>query len=307
MAERLVLRLLAHNAFEAAASVAFWFFLSVMPLLVIAGFFVGQVARTRGVDDLVGPLLEVVPDSAESLIRSELERLAGGRGASLAPVGILGFLWTASSGLHNLMDAFEATVKAPRRAWWKQRAIALGWLVIGLATACTIAWVVVSVSRSLSGSDAVAQAPAAPPAVSQPPPGRFAPERGERGAKPSVPPPRPAREPIRVSRLRNPRTQVLAATLLLVSGMLLLGGFYRFAVEHPPGVARRVWPGAAAAVVSWLAVSWVFGAYVSSSVATYALYYGSLAAVAILLIWLYLTSLALVLGMEVNAELEGLR
>ena len=88
--------------------------------------------------------------------------------------------------------------------------------------------------------------------------------------------------------------------------MVLLAGFYRFAVEHPSGVKRRVWPGAAAAIGSWLVVSWGFGAYVVS-IADYALYYGSLAAVAVLLVWLYLTSLALVLGAEVNAELEGVR
>ena len=102
--ERFVLRLLAHNAFETAAAVAFWFFLSLVPLLVLAGYLVGQVARARGVDALVGPLLEVVPGTAEDLIRSELERLAGARGTSVAPLGVVGFLWTASSGLHNLME-----------------------------------------------------------------------------------------------------------------------------------------------------------------------------------------------------------
>jgi membrane protein len=40
------------------------------------------------------------------------------------------------------------------------------------------------------------------------------------------------------------------------------------------------------------------------STSSYALYYGSLAAVAVMLIWLYLTSLSLVVGAEVNAMLE---
>ena len=53
-------------------------------------------------------------------------------------------------------------------------------------------------------------------------------------------------------------------------------------------------------------VSWAFEAY-ALSIADYALYYGSLAAVAVLLVWLYLTSLALVLGAEMNAQLEGVR
>jgi membrane protein len=307
--ERFVLRLLAHNAFETAAAVAFWFFLSLVPLLVLVGYFVGQVARTRGVDDLVGPLLEVVPGSAEGLIRSELERLAGARGASVAPLGVVGFLWTASSGLHNLMDVCESVVSVKRRPWWKQRLIALGWVVVGLATACLLAWLVVSSDTPAHGRDAPSAAPSVS-STSPSPPARSA-SSADRGAK--GPPPAAAsargRAPSapsapKVRALPGARTQVLAAGLLLVSGMLLLGGFYRFAVEHPPGVKRRVWPGAAAAIASWLSVSWAFGAYVVS-INNYALYYGSLAAVAVLLIWLYLTSLALVLGCEVNAELEG--
>ena len=66
---------------------------------------------------------------------------------------------------------------------------------------------------------------------------------------------------------------------------------------------RSAWPGALAAVASWLVVSWFFGLYVVS-MSSYALYYGSLAAVAVMLIWLYLTSLSLVVGAQVNAQLE---
>ena len=91
---------------------------------------------------------------------------------------------------------------------------------------------------------------------------------------------------------------------MLLVALLGLALFYRFAVEHPPGIHRRAWPGAIVAIASWLLVSWVFGAYLGS-LGTYAVYYGSIAAVAVLLVWLYLTSLALLLGAEVNAMLEG--
>jgi uncharacterized BrkB/YihY/UPF0761 family membrane protein len=50
---RLAWGLSAHNGLEAAAAIAFWFFLSLVPLLVLLGFLVGQVARARGVDALV--------------------------------------------------------------------------------------------------------------------------------------------------------------------------------------------------------------------------------------------------------------
>jgi membrane protein len=92
----------------------------------------------------------------------------------------------------------------------------------------------------------------------------------------------------------------------LLCGTAILAGFYRFAVEHPRGVHRRAWPGAFAAVAFWLVVSWAFGEY-AMSLGNYAVYYGGLTAVAVLLIWLYLTSLSLVVGAEVNAQLEGVR
>jgi membrane protein len=71
-------------------------------------------------------------------------------------------------------------------------------------------------------------------------------------------------------------------------------------------VKRRVLPGAVAAVALWMVISWAFGVYVSS-LAEYAVFYGSLAAVAVLLVWLWLTSFAILVGAELNAQLEGLR
>ena len=300
LARRFVRGLMAHDAFGAAAAIAFWLFLSLMPLLVLVGFLVGQVARVRGIDALVGPILEIVPGTAEGLVGKELQRLAGAN-ASVAPVGIAGFLWTASSGLHALMDVFETAVKVKRRPWWKQRLIALGWVLLGLAAACALAWLFVRTDAVMNAYDPpAASAPmASAPAHVTP---RAAPARGAAEAS-------RMRSSIRrrVKRaLNTPDEKLLAAGLMLVTGAAFLAGFYRYAVEHPPGVRRRVWPGAVAAIASWLVVSSAFGNY-AVSIADYALYYGSLAAVAILLVWLYLSSLALVVGAEVNAQLEGLR
>jgi len=273
------LGLRAHSAFEASAAVAFWFFLSLVPLLVLAGYLLGLVARAHGVNVLLAPLLDVVPGTAEGLVRKELERLAGGGAPSVAPLGVAGFLWTASSGLHNLMDVFEVASAARPRPWWTQRAIAIAWVLVGLAVVCGLAWLLVNSEPTLNERQEALRA----------------------AVRAHVPPGHRAHRP-----LHTPGERVVAAGSLLVVRTSLLAGFYRFAVEHPAGVRRRVWPGTAVAVVSWLAVSWAFGAY-AVSIADYAFYYGSLAAVAVLLVWLYLTSLALVLGAEVNAQLEGVR
>lgn len=85
-----------------------------------------------------------------------------------------------------------------------------------------------------------------------------------------------------------------------------LAAFYRLSVRHLRRVRRRVFPGALLAVACWLAISWGFGLYVTT-LTDYAVFYGSLAAVAVLLVWLWLSSLAILVGAELNAQLEGLR
>jgi len=312
-ARRFVEGLRAHNALEAAAAIAFWFFLSLLPLLVLLGFLVGQVARSRGVDALLTPVLDIAPGTAEDILRRELERMAGST-ASVAPLGVVGFLWTASSGLHNLMDVFEIAAKVDPRPWWKQRAIALGWVFLGLGTACLLAWLLVNVDSALHADD-----PPAPGAVVAivTPIGSSAPTVSQAAPPPSghsldhlVSHPATAASHAKntlkrrlTKAMHTPTEQLIATGLMLVLGMVLLAGFYRFAVEHPTGVRRRVWPGTFTAVASWLIVSWGFGLY-AVSMSSYALYYGSLAAVAVMMVWLYLTSLSLVVGAEVNAHLE---
>jgi membrane protein len=96
----------------------------------------------------------------------------------------------------------------------------------------------------------------------------------------------------------------VAALLGLFTTTCLLAAFFRIAVRRP-GVPRRVWPGAIAAVTVGGAASWVFAQF-AHSIARYALFYGSLAAVAVLMAWLWLWCAALLIGAELNAQLEGI-
>jgi membrane protein len=310
VARRLARGLIDSEAFKSAAAVAFWLFLSLVPLLVFLGFLVGQVTRRRGVDALLGPLLDVIPAAAEAIVRDELERLAGRSSAPVAPVSVASYLWTASSGLHNLMDLFESMARARPRPYWKQRAIALVWVVGGLAAACVLALALVRFdSATRTREPAVARAASTSPAGPLSSGGTsghsLEPSRGPQRARvPSSAPapgsPAPGSKPRARGGLTTPLGQAFAATSMLVVGTLFLASFYRFGVERRGTERRRVWPGTAAALACWLGVSWGFSAYVAS-IADYALFYGSLAAVAVLLIWLYLTSLSLIVGAEVNA------
>lgn len=81
----------------------------------------------------------------------------------------------------------------------------------------------------------------------------------------------------------------------------VLAFIYRFAVPvRPPW--RHVLPGAAFATATWFVMTLGFGFYVTRY-ADYSRVYGSLGTGVVLLIWLFLTSLMVLCGAELNAEL----
>ncbi|QKW36198.1 YihY/virulence factor BrkB family protein [Actinomadura sp. NAK00032] len=66
---------------------------------------------------------------------------------------------------------------------------------------------------------------------------------------------------------------------------------------------RGLAPGGVLALVVWLVASALFAVYVANF-SSYNKTYGSLAAVIVFLVWLWITNLAILLGLELNAELE---
>ena len=66
---------------------------------------------------------------------------------------------------------------------------------------------------------------------------------------------------------------------------------------------RWLTPGGLLAVVLWIVASAAFAFYVANF-SSYNKTYGSLAAVIIFLVWLWITNVAILLGAEMNAELE---
>jgi len=90
--------------------------------------------------------------------------------------------------------------------------------------------------------------------------------------------------------------------LTLLIGVAL-AALYRYGPDRDRARWRWVSWGAFVAVVLWLAASAAFSLYVSNF-SNYHETYGALGAVAILLLWLYLSSFIALLGAEIDSEIE---
>jgi membrane protein len=83
----------------------------------------------------------------------------------------------------------------------------------------------------------------------------------------------------------------------------VIAAIYRYAPNRPKAQWRWLSPGSIAATLAWLAATLGFGFYVANF-GNYNATYGSLGAVIVFLTWLYLSAYILLIGAELNAELE---
>ena len=103
-----------------------------------------------------------------------------------------------------------------------------------------------------------------------------------------------------------PRTAgIVVPTLAALTTLPLLAAFFRVAVRHRSS-EPVIWRGAIATVAIGSVASYLFASY-ARTLARYAVFYGSLAAVAVFMVWLWLCCIALLIGVEANAEAERKR
>jgi membrane protein len=92
--------------------------------------------------------------------------------------------------------------------------------------------------------------------------------------------------------------------LVLLTGMITALYYVAPNVKQPR--LRWVTPGGALALVTWIVASGLFGVYVSQF-GSYNKTYGTLGGVIVFLVWLWVSNVALLFGLEFDAELERSR
>lgn len=96
----------------------------------------------------------------------------------------------------------------------------------------------------------------------------------------------------------------IVIALLVPLTILGLGVLYRYGPSRDPAEVKWVTPGAIAASVLWLAGSALFAFYVANF-GSYNESFGTLGGVIVLLMWLWISAYVIILGAELNAEMEA--
>ncbi len=106
---------------------------------------------------------------------------------------------------------------------------------------------------------------------------------------------------------------ILWSNLRFIIPMLFMIIFFALLYKYSPNVMKNekikfisTLPGAIFTTLGWVVTSLLFSYYVSNF-GSYAITYGSLGGVIVLLVWLFISSIIIVLGGEINATLEDLR
>jgi membrane protein len=215
-------------------------------------------------------LFEVVPPGSEELVKFNFT-VRGQRPISLLVIATVISVWAASGAMMSLMEGFQAAYRLPSgRPFLKQRAVA--------------AFLVIIASVPTVGASLLILFGAKAEAILAELSG-LAPDGNIRGG---------------VAILDKLARYVIAlGTTVLVTGLL-----YYFGPNRAMKM-RTVWPGAFLATALWLLATLGFAWYVRN-IANYNVLYGSIGAVIVLLVWMYLLAAITLFGCEFNAERERL-
>lgn len=252
-----------------AAEMAFWMFLSLVPLLAVAGFVAARMASSHRWAAISA--MHAVPPPVRTLVMGQVDRVASWRGGAVAPIAAATFVWLASSGISAVFDALELQSSAKPRSWLHKRALAVGTCIVLSVGAALMAVLGSGVEwlEHFAGAHLPAWI---------------------------------------VELVHGPAGRVVRWILGAVLAIAMIGSLYRVGVPRRQRARVPVFPGAAVAVVLMAALGFAYGFYVTKLGGSGGAYQAGLAAVGITLTTLWLFSIALLLGAQLNCVLaERLR
>jgi membrane protein len=256
-----------HELIDRGAALTYYSVLSLIPALLVLFSLIGLVGTHRTVEDVLSIIEDVGPSASEETARKPLESLIqhDTQAGALLGVGLVAVLWTASAYVGSFFRA-SATIWGVER-----RPASRAWpLRMALTMAFLILLAITLLLITLTGQ--LAQSVGDALGISQGVIDLF---------------------------------DYLKWPALLVVVAFLVAFLYRVSPSRERSATnwRVLTPGGSAAVIVWILVSVGFDVY-ANAFASYDTTYGALGTTIAALVWMWLTNLTLLMGVELDAALE---
>jgi len=266
----LITRVIKDDFTGTAAEMAYIFILAFFPFMIFLVSIFGLLGNTTRIDKIMVFLSEIAPLSAMVTIKSVLTSIIQSSTKSLATIGLISSLFLASNGTAVAIKGLNKAYKIKEsRPFWYVRLISIGLVIMNaiimfLGVNLTIfAQIIIDAISEFVTIQSV---------------------------------------------LIDTINTILALRWLVAFAALFIMMFLNYLLmpntEKLPKRLRIVYtlPGTLFFCTFWLLASWGFGLYVNDF-GSYDKVYGILGGFAVLLLWLYYTSLILLIGGELNYQI----
>ena len=250
-----------------SASLSYYFLLALFPMFLFLVSLMGIFAEPGSQlrESIVTALGRLAPGSASELVHSVVTQTFKSSSGIKLAAGILGALWAASGGMSAVMVSLNVIYEVRESRPWWKQRLTILGLTIALASLIIIGLVLVLYGGKIGQAIAMH---------------------------------------VGLGDVFKIAWKILQWPVSFAAMFLSFSIVYYFA----PDLEERKWywvtPGAAAGVALWLLASLDFRVYLHFF-NSYSATYGSLGAAIILMLWLYITGFAILIGGEVNWVIEN--
>ena len=255
------------NLMDWAAALTYYGLLSLFPALIALVSIVGLFGDPESTTQKVTDVVtQIGPESAAQTFSGPIESITSNRGAAgiLFVVGLLTALWSASGYIGAFMRASNVIYETPEGRPFWR----LRPLQILVALIMVILLALLALALVLTGPLAEAVA-----------------------------------EPLGIGDAAVTAWDIAKWPVMLAVVVAMIAVLYYASPNVKLRGFRWVTPGSIVAVIVWLIASAAFAFYVANF-GSYDKTYGALGGVVVMLVWLWITNLALLFGHELNAERE---
>jgi membrane protein len=118
--------ILRHHTLQVAAALSYFFILSVFPGLIFLSAILGLLPLGDLFNHVLGFMGRLLPSDTMRIVKSVLHEVLGSHRGTWLSFGMLGIIWTASSGFAALIEALDIAYDAEdNRPYWKVRLLSI--------------------------------------------------------------------------------------------------------------------------------------------------------------------------------------